>query len=179
MEATSRAFASKLKRGPTCSTEPGATSHNRTGTRAETTTHKLATTPSVSTGSDHQSRLVDRSTFNLGGASDTLELIVVLISIITILSATSVEATVKGVIALALSIIALTMGNLRRARRTDELSHVIRTPTSVLDSSDELANRWQRIARLSIGSVAAGAVLAVVLAVLLSTIATQLLNRLG
>ena len=71
------------------------------------------------------------------------------------------------------------MGNLRRARRTDELSHVIRTPTSELDSSDELANRWQRIARLSIGSVAAGAVLAVVLAVLLSTIATQLLSRLG
>ena len=179
MDATSRAFASKLKRGPTCSTEPGATSHNRTGTSAEVTTHKLTTTPSVSTGSDHQSRLVDRSTFNLGGDSDTLELIVVLTSIITILSANSVEATVKGVIALALSIIAVTIGNLRRARHADELSHVTRTPTSVLDGSHELANRWQRIARLLIGSLTAGAVLAVVLAVLLSTIATQLLSRLG
>jgi len=141
--------------------------------------HKLTTTPSVSSGSDNQSRLEDRSTFNLGGGNDTLEVIVVLISIITILSATAVEATVKGIIALALSIIAVTIGNLRRARHADELSHVTRTPTSVLDGSHELANRWQRIARLSIGSVAAGAVLAVVLAVLLSTIATQLLSRLG
>jgi hypothetical protein len=115
----------------------------------------------------------------LGGVSDTLELIVVLISIITILSATIVEATVKGIIALALSVFALTVGYLRRSHRANELSQVIRSQTSVLDTSSESVDLWQRIVRLSIGSAVAGAVLAIFLAILLSTFATRLLGQLS
>jgi hypothetical protein len=123
--------------------------------------------------------LFDRTAFISGGGSDTLKSIVVLISIITILSASSIEATVKGTVALALSLVALAMGYKRMLPRTGEHAEVVRVQTSVIESSHDVSRRWTRITRIAVGSIVAGAVLAVVVAVLLSSIATQLLSRLS
>jgi ribosomal protein S28E/S33 len=63
--------------------------------------------------------------------------------------------------------------------RTGEHAEVVRVQTSVIESSRDVSRRWTRVTRIAVGSIVAGAVLAVVVAVLLSSIATQLLSRLS
>ena len=63
--------------------------------------------------------------------------------------------------------------------RTGEHAEVVRVQTSVIESFHDVSRRWTRITRIAVGSIVAGAVLAVVVAVLLSSIATQLLSRLS
>jgi hypothetical protein len=71
------------------------------------------------------------------------------------------------------------MGYKRLLPRTGEQAEVVRVQTSVIESSHDVSHRWTRITRIAVGSIVAGAVLAVVVAVLLSSIATQLLSRLS
>ena len=71
------------------------------------------------------------------------------------------------------------MGYKRLLPRTGEHAEVVRVQTSVIESSHDVSRRWTRITRIAVGSIVAGAVLAVVVAVLLSSIATQLLSRLS
>ena len=108
-----------------------------------------------------------------------MSFIVVLVSIISILSAGAIEVTVKGVIALSLSLLALTLVNLRRTPRQSTDSVLIHQSESHIDDYLIHRRRRDRIGRLIIGSVLAGCIVAVIVAVLLSTLATQLLNRLG
>ena len=63
--------------------------------------------------------------------------------------------------------------------RTGEHAEVVRVQTSVIESTRDVSRRWTRVTRIAVGSIVAGAVLAVVVAVLLSSIATQLLSRLS
>lgn len=71
------------------------------------------------------------------------------------------------------------MGSKRVLPRTGEHAEVVRVQTSVIESSRDVSRRWTRVTRIAVGSIVAGAVLAVVVAVLLSSIATQLLSRLS
>jgi ribosomal protein S28E/S33 len=71
------------------------------------------------------------------------------------------------------------MGYKRVLPRTGEHAEVVRVQTSVIESSRDVSRRWTRVTRIAVGSIVAGAVLAVVVAVLLSSIATQLLSRLS
>jgi hypothetical protein len=123
--------------------------------------------------------LFDRTAFISGGGSDTLRSIVVLIVIITILSASAIEATVKGLVALALSLIALSVGVRKSISEQLEQSNIASTECSIIEGGDVALKSPSRPARLLVGSVVTGAVLAVVVAVLVSSLASQLLSRLG
>jgi hypothetical protein len=123
--------------------------------------------------------LFDRTAFNSGGGSDTLRSIVVLIVIITILSASAIEATVKGLVALALSVVALLVGVRKSLGERLEQSNIASTECSIIHVDDVALKSPSRLARLLVGSVVTGAVIAVVVAVLVSSLASQLLSRLG
>jgi hypothetical protein len=123
--------------------------------------------------------LFDRTAFISGGGSDTLRSIVVLIVIITILSASAIEATVKGLVALALSVVALLVGVRKSLGERLEQSNIASTECSIIHVDDVALKSPSRLARLLVGSVVTGAVIAVVVAVLVSSLASQLLSRLG
>jgi chromate transport protein ChrA len=123
--------------------------------------------------------LFDRTAFISGGGSDTLRSIVVLIVIITILSASPIEATVKGLVALALSVVALLVGVRKSLGERLEQSNIASTECSIIHVDDVALKSPSRLARLLVGSVVTGAVIAVVVAVLVSSLASQLLSRLG
>jgi hypothetical protein len=123
--------------------------------------------------------LFDRTAFISGGGSDTLRSIVVLIVIITILSASAIEATVKGLVALALSVVALLVGVRKSLGERLEQSNIASTECSIIQVADVALKSPSRLARLLVGSVVTGAVIAVVVAVLVSSLASQLLSRLG
>jgi hypothetical protein len=123
--------------------------------------------------------LFDRTAFVSGGGSDTLRSIVVLIFIITILSVSAIEATVKGLVALALSVIALLVAIRMSIGERLEQSDIASTKRSVIEGDDVVLKSPPRLARLLVGSVVTGAVIAVVVAVLVSSLASQLLGRLG
>jgi hypothetical protein len=123
--------------------------------------------------------LFDRTAFISGGGSDTLRSIVVLIVIITILSASAIEATVKGLVALALSVVALLVGVRKSLGERLEQSNIASTECSIIQVDDVTLKSPSRLARLLVGSVVTGAVIAVVVAVLVSSLASQLLSRLG
>jgi hypothetical protein len=123
--------------------------------------------------------LFDRTAFISGGGSDTLRSIVVLIAIITILSASAIEATVKGLVALALSVVALLVGVRKSLGERLEQSNIASTECSIIQVDDVALKSPSRLARLLVGSVVTGAVIAVVVAVLVSSLASQLLSRLG
>jgi hypothetical protein len=123
--------------------------------------------------------LFDRTAFISGGGSDTLKSIVVLIVIITILSASAIEATVKGLVALALSVVALLVGVRKSLGERLEQSNIASTECSIIHVDDVALKSPSRLARLLVGSVVTGAVIAVVVAVLVSSLASQLLSRLG
>ena len=135
----------------------------------------------MSTGSDHQSLRLRAPSFSSGGGSGTLMSIIVLISVIfTILSATTTEVTIKGLGSLAFAILGLTLGV-----RTWERSHHSTEATPVFDRRTVLEQAisdrfWpQTSLRLVIGSVVAGAVVAIIAAALLSTLLGQVLDRLS
>ena len=102
-----------------------------------------------------------------------------LIFIITILSVSAIEATVKGLVALALSVIALLVAIRMSIGERLEQSHIASTKRSVIEGDDVVLKSPPRLARLLVGSVVTGAVIAVVVAVLVSSLASQLLGRLG
>lgn len=108
-----------------------------------------------------------------------MSFIVVLVSIISILSAGAIEVTVKGVIALSLSLLALTLMIRQKRSRHFNDSMLVNQSESHIEEYLGHRRRRDRISRLVIGSVLAGCIVAVIVAVLLSTLATQLLNRLG
>lgn len=117
--------------------------------------------------------------FDLGGCSGTISIIVVLISIITILSGTALEATVKALVTLTLSTIALVLGYHGRATLARPLTQVRPMSHSLSNETIDRRVYLQKVGRLIIGSIIAGALLAIVVAVILSTSATQILNRLS
>ena len=102
-----------------------------------------------------------------------------LVSIIPILSAGAIEVTVKGVIALSLSLLALTLVIRQRRSRHFNDSVLVNQSKSHIENYLGHRRRRGRLGRLVIGSVLAGCIVAVIIAVLLSALATQLLNRLG
>ncbi len=102
-----------------------------------------------------------------------------LIVIITILSASAIEATVKGLVALALSVVALLVGVRKSLGERLEQSNIASTECSIIHVDDVALKSPSRLARLLVGSVVTGAVIAVVVAVLVSSLASQLLSRLG
>ena len=105
--------------------------------------------------------------------------IVVLEFIISILSGSAIEVTVKGVVAFLLGLIALTLVG-RRHIPTAVKDPIIAAETrSQLERLEKNRRALNRVSRLVIGSVVTGCVVAVFIAVLLSTAANQLLNRLG
>ena len=113
-----------------------------------------------------------------GGGSDTISDIVVLISIITILSALSLEPTVKGVLALTLSVAAIFFAYPtvpQKARGLESIQLPDGSPT--LKSGRSRKSR-SSATRLMTGSVVAGAIIAITVAVLLSVLTNQLLSNL-
>ena len=102
-----------------------------------------------------------------------------LIFIITILSVSAIEDTVKGLVALALSVIALLVAIRMSIGERLEQSDIASTKRSVIEGDDVVLKSPPRLARLLVGSVVTGAVIAVVVAVLVSSLASQLLGRLG
>ena len=105
--------------------------------------------------------------------------IVVLEFIISILSGSAIEVTVKGAIAFLLGLIALTLVG-RRHLPTAVKNPIITTETQFqLEGLEKNRHARNRVSRLVIGSVVTGCVLAVFISILISMAATQLLNRLG
>ena len=105
--------------------------------------------------------------------------IVVLEFIISILSGSAIEVTVKGAVAFLLGLIALTLASRRHVPTAVGNPIVIARSRFQLESRERNGHARNRISRLVIGSVVTGCVVAVFIAVLLSMAATQILNRLG
>lgn len=143
------------------------------------TTARIMTRPIVINGRDHHNREAVLAVFDLGGGSGTISIIVVLISIITILSGTALEATVKALVTLTLSTFALVLGYQGRASLARPLTQVRPMSLSLSNETNDRRIYLQKVGRLIIGSIIAGALLAIVVAVILSTSATQILNRLS
>ena len=134
----------------------------------------------VSAGSDHQSLRLRAPSFGSGGGSGTLRSIIVLISVIcTILSATTTEVTIKGFGSLALAILALVLA-VRSFKRSHQPDHAnIEISSRVTLEPDHSRKSWRLTSlRLTVGSMAGGAVLAITTAVFISTVLGQVLDRL-
>jgi hypothetical protein len=108
-----------------------------------------------------------------------MSFIVVLVPIISILSAGAIEVTVKGVITLSLSLLALALVSRQKGPRHFNDSVLVHQSESHIEDYLGHQRKRDRVGRLVIGSVLAGCIVAVIVAVLISTLATQLLNRLG
>ena len=107
--------------------------------------------------------------------------IIVLISvIITILSATTTEVTIKGLGSLVFAILALTLGirSWEISRKEANSGPRVKGQT-ILEPTTTRQSRNRTSLRLAIGGVATGAVLAIITAVLISIVLGQVLGRLS
>ena len=108
-----------------------------------------------------------------------MSFIVVMTFIISILSGNAIEVTVKGAVSFLLSLIALTLAGRRHILTVVEYPIATAQSQFQLESRERNHHAQNQILRLVIGSVVAGCVVAVFIAVLFSMAASQLLNRLG
>jgi hypothetical protein len=116
-----------------------------------------------------------------GGGKDTLDFIIGLMFIFTILSANTVEVTAKGLVALLLAVLAAIMSafGTQREHRSDRVAHVEIKPTT-LDIEKTLLNTQLRtVLRLVFGALSIGAVVAVAISVITAMLATTILDKLN
>lgn len=118
---------------------------------------------------------------DFGGGKDTLDFIIGLMFIFTILSANTVEVTAKGSVALLLAVLAAIMSTFgtQPEHPSDRVAQVEIKPTT-LDLERTLLNTQLRTAlRLVYGALSIGAVIAIAISVITATLATTILDKLN
>lgn len=135
--------------------------------------------PSVRSGSDHQSLCARIPSFGSGGGRGTLRPIAVLMSTMhSILSATQTEVTVKGAAALLLAGLAFTLSAKSPSRPHSKNQKVSSLPIRVrLEQSGSTHSQRSAIVRLFVGGVLTGSAIAVITSVTFAILVSTFLGR--